>query len=112
MAQAVQTKLITLASALISVGALAACGDGAVTVRYDTQDKGLTMPEPEKALREKCHGIAPAQANDCATIRLNDCAGTADKDYLPEKWKYVKTGSCEARGGTLEPPEKPYPSQK
>ncbi len=112
MGQAADKKLLSMASALISVGALVACGEGSETVRYDETDKGLEMPQPKLAAREKCYGIAPAQFNDCATEKLNDCAGTAEEDYLPDKWKFVEMGACINQGGTLLPPEDPYISEK
>ena len=105
-------KLLTYASALISMGALAACGDGANTKLYDVENKGIVMPEPKLAAREKCYGISPAQQNSCATERLTDCAGTAEEDYLPEKWQYVAAGACQGLGGTMEPPQRPYKSGK
>ncbi len=101
-----------LASALIAAGALASCGDGMVTVDYTAEDKGLAMPQPQKATREKCYGIALAQHNDCAAGKGTDCAGTADKDYMPDRWKYVPAGNCTERGGSLDEPVKPYVSQK
>jgi uncharacterized membrane protein len=96
-----QTRLRGLASALILAGALAACGDGTVTVEYDTEDRGIKMPEPKLADREKCYGIAKAQYNDCAAGPGTDCAGTATKDYMPGRWKYVPTGECAVSGGSL-----------
>jgi uncharacterized membrane protein len=106
--------LRNMASALIAIGLLAAC-DGnsdSVTVTYDETDKGIIMPQPKLAEREKCFGIALAQHNDCAAGKGTDCAGTADKDYIPHYWKYVESGSCAALGGLPEAPETPYISQK
>ncbi len=103
-----------MASALIAAGLLAGCdsiNDG-VTQSYDDTDKGIIMPEPKLAAREKCFGIALAQHNDCAAGKGTDCAGTAEKDYMPEYWKYVETGSCAGLGGMPEAPEAPYISQK
>jgi uncharacterized membrane protein len=101
-----------LAGTLIAAGALASCGDGMVTVDYSVEDKGIVMPQPKKATREKCYGIALAQHNDCAAGKGTDCAGTADKDYMPDRWKYVPVGNCAERGGSLSEPVEPYISQK
>lgn len=90
-----------MASALISVGALVACGGDVSSGDYSEEDTGKQMPAPTKATLEKCYGVALTQHNDCATKELSDCAGTADKDYLPDKWKYVAAGSCEQQGGSL-----------
>jgi uncharacterized membrane protein len=96
-----KSQLYTLASALILSGTLAACGDGTVAVTYSAEDKGEKMPEPKRADREKCYGIAPAQYNDCAAGPGTDCAGTANKDYMPDRWKYAPKGRCEELGGSL-----------
>jgi uncharacterized membrane protein len=101
-----------MAGALIAAGALASCGDGMVIVDYSADDKGLNMPQPQKATRERCYGIALAQHNDCAAGRGTDCAGTADKDYMPDRWKYVPAGNCAERGGSLSETVEPYISQK
>ena len=105
MGRMADTKLIALASALISVGALCACGDDAndaETITYSDEVTGDVMPEPVLAAREQCYGVALAQQNDCATKKLTDCVGTADKDYLPDKWQYVPAGECEGRVASLE----------
>ncbi len=95
-----KSQLYALAGALILSATLAACGDGMVTVTYSTDDKGRKMPEPERATREQCYGIARAQHND-GTAGCDDCAGTAPKDYMPNTWKYVPAGECEKLGGSL-----------
>lgn len=112
MAGQADTGLKTLASALICMGALVACGDDSRTVQYSAEDKGLTMPPPTKAARERCFGIAAAQHNDCAAGKGTSCAGTAEKDNMPDRWKYVPAGTCEEQGGMLAPPEDPYNSEK
>jgi uncharacterized membrane protein len=94
-------QLWGLASAMIFCAALAACDDGTVTVEYSTEDRGLKMPEPQLADREKCYGIAKAQYND-GTAGCADCAGTAPKDYMPDSWKYVPAGTCAGLGGSLK----------
>lgn len=100
-------QLHQLATALILTGALAACDKSVNDVKphtkFDTKDKGVTMPEPKLATREKCYGIALAQYNDCAAGPGTDCAGTARKDYMPNRWKYVPVGECGALGGSLKP---------
>jgi uncharacterized membrane protein len=104
--------LRNLASALIAAGTLASCSDKPVRVVYSEEDRGLVMPQPKKAPREKCYGIALAQHNDCAAGPGTDCAGTALRDYMPNHWKYVPTGNCTERGGSLVAAVPPYVSQK
>ncbi len=114
MGQSSETALRTFASALIYLGALAACGEAeTTTVNYSASDSGAKMPLPQKAVREQCYGIALAQYNDCAAGKGTHCAGTAEKDYMPDRWKYVPAGQCEGLDGTLEPrEEKPDQSRK
>lgn len=102
MGQSTESMLKTLASALICMGALVACEKAPQTIQYDVQDKGLTLPEPQKAAREKCYGIALAQYNDCAAGPGTNCAGTATKDMMPDRWKYVPAGECERLNGKLD----------
>jgi uncharacterized membrane protein len=103
-----QPELLHYAGLLAAAASLSACERPAATdIQYDINDRGLVMPEPQKADREKCYGIALAQYNDCAAGPGTDCAGTATQDYLPERWKYVAVGECEPLGGTLE--QKPRP---
>lgn len=98
-----QTDILHLAGLLAAAAALSAC-DGATTdISYDATDRGITVPVPKKADREKCYGIALAQRNDGADGPDSDYAGTAAEDYLPDHWNYVPTGSCQAAGGTLTP---------
>jgi uncharacterized membrane protein len=97
-----KSQLHALASALILSGTLVACGDGTVAVTYSTEDRGKKMPEPKRAEREKCYGIALAQYNDCAAGPGTDCAGTATNDYMPDRWKYVPAGKCAEQGGSLK----------
>ena len=104
--------LLHLSSALIAAGAVASCSEGPVKVSYSSEDKGLVMAQPKKAAREKCYGISLAQHNDCAAGPGSDCAGTADKDYMPDRWKYVPAGNCAERGGSLIAAAPPYASQK
>jgi uncharacterized membrane protein len=96
-----QTDLLHLTGLLAATAALSACDRSTADIRYDSKDRGLVMSEPKKAVREKCYGIALAQFNDCAAGPKTDCAGTATKDYMPDRWKYVPAGKCEELGGSL-----------
>ena len=100
-----QTELLKLASLLLATAALAGCDKATTDIKYDDTDKGLVMAEPKKASREKCYGVARAQYNDCAAGPTSDCAGTATKDYMPDRWKYVSAGQCDDLGGSLIPGE-------
>ncbi len=105
--------LLKIASALIFASAVSACGNNEQGQRvYSDVDTGKTAPAPQFAAREKCYGIALAQHNDCAADKGTDCAGTADKDYMPDRWKYVAMGECSAKGGSLTEPEDVYKSEK
>jgi uncharacterized membrane protein len=104
------TDLLQLAGLLAAATSLSACDRSTNQIEYDGKDRGITMPEPKRADREKCYGIALAQFNDCAAGPGTDCAGTATKDYMPDRWKYVATEKCEALGGTLIP-GKPLPDE-
>lgn len=97
-----KSQIFAVASVLILSGVVVACDDGTVTVTYTTEDTGMNMPEPERATREICYGIAKAQYND-GTAGCLDCAGTAPKDYMPDTWKYVPAGTCTELGGSLSP---------
>jgi uncharacterized membrane protein len=111
MGQYRRQELARLAGLLAVAASLSACekaDNGNQVIRYDTKDRGLVMPEPKKAEREKCYGVALAQFNDCAAGPGTDCAGTATRDYMPDRWKYVPAGSCEEGGGSLQP-GKPLP---
>jgi uncharacterized membrane protein len=97
-----KSQICAVAIVLILSGVVAACDDGTVTVTYSTEDTGRNMPQPERATREICYGIAQAQYND-GTAGCLDCAGTAPKDYMPDTWKYVPAGRCAQLGGSLSP---------
>ena len=67
---------------------------------------GSTVSAQEKApmkkeAKEKCFGIAKKGLNDCGTAK-HSCAGYAEKDNLPEEWKFVAKGSCEKMGGIVK----------
>jgi uncharacterized membrane protein len=98
-----QADLAKLAGLIAAAASLSACDSGTKDIKYDSKDRGITMPQPQKADREKCYGVALAQYNDCAAGPGSDCAGTATKDYMPDRWKHVPTGTCEKEGGSLIP---------
>jgi uncharacterized membrane protein len=100
-----QTELFKLASLLLATATLGACDKVGSDIKYDNTDRGIAVPEPKKADREKCYGVALAQFNDCAAGPTSDCAGTATKDYMPDRWKYVPAGQCDDLGGSLQPGE-------
>lgn len=100
-----QTELLKLAGILLASASLSACDSQTTTVRYEKDDKNVSVASPKKAEREKCYGVALAQFNDCAAGPGSDCAGTATKDYMPDRWKYLPAGKCEKQGGSLQPGE-------
>jgi uncharacterized membrane protein len=67
---------------------------------------GTVMAQEKKEAKEKCFGIAKKGQNDCGTAK-HSCAGQAEKDNMPEEWKFVAKGSCEKMGGKLKGPAKP-----
>jgi uncharacterized membrane protein len=106
MGQSNQPDLKHFAALLIAAASLSGCDtEDKNAIKYDIEDRGIMMPEPALASREKCYGIALAQFNDCAAGPNTDCAGTAAKDYMPDRWKYVPAGTCIDSGGTMEPGE-------
>lgn len=51
---------------------------------------------------EKCWGLAKAGQNDCGSNKTShSCAGQSKKDYDPNDFKAVKTGTCVQMGGSL-----------
>lgn len=46
--------------------------------------------------KEKCYGVSLAGQNDCAAGPGTSCAGTAKKDYQPDAWRLVPSGTCTA----------------
>lgn len=101
-----------MAAALLLLASLAigqpGKGNGDV-VTFNT-DPPKSLPSPKLADREKCYGISKAQEND-GTAGCDDCAGTARRDYMPNTWKHVPQGTCEAAGGKLIP-GKPLPEDQ
>jgi uncharacterized membrane protein len=53
--------------------------------------------------KEKCFGIVKKGQNDCGTAK-HACAGKAQKDNLPDEWKFVPAGTCKNLGGSVNPP--------
>ncbi len=90
------TKLI-VSSAIASLVSLASSG---VAV---AQDKPA-------AAKEKCYGVAKKGANDCGTAK-HSCSGNAAADNLPEEWKFVAKGTCEAMKGSLKKPGDAKPAK-
>jgi uncharacterized membrane protein len=105
MGQSDKPMLLRLAGTLLAAASLGGCDDGTVKYRFTADDEGKQMPTPKLSEREKCFGIALAQYNDCAAGKGTSCAGTADKNYLPDRWKWVEPGTCEAQQGSIEQPE-------
>jgi uncharacterized membrane protein len=51
---------------------------------------------------EKCWGVSKAGQNDCGSNKTaHSCAAQSKKDYDPNDFKAVKTGTCEKMGGSL-----------
>lgn len=105
MGQYRNSRQLRLSSALIAAASLAGCNEGSTRYQYSEEEAGRDMPAPKLADREKCYGISLAQHNDCATAKGASCAGTADTDYMPDRWKYVEPGTCEGLGGKPEAPD-------
>lgn len=58
----------------------------------------IAQPAPAEkpaADKERCYGVSLAGKNDCAAGPGTTCAGTSQKDYQGNAWKYVPKGSCE-----------------
>jgi uncharacterized membrane protein len=52
---------------------------------------------------EKCWGVAKAGQNECGSNKTaHSCAGQSKKDYDPNDFKVVKTGTCAQMGGSLK----------
>jgi len=74
--------------AALALAGLFALGAGSAVA----QDKG----------QEKCWGLAKAGQNDCGSNKTShSCAGQSKKDYDPNDFKVVKTGTCVKMGGSL-----------
>ncbi len=64
---------------------------------------GHVAAQDKKAENEKCYGVAKKGMNDCGTA-THSCAGKAAKDLMPDEWKYVAKGTCEAMKGSTKKP--------
>ena len=91
-------RRLATATALIAALGTAACDDKK-DVRYSMEDNAVSIAAPRLAARERCYGIALAQANDCAGEGTQG-PHTAQRDYQGNAWTYVKTGDCALYGGT------------
>jgi len=57
----------------------------------------------DKKDQEKCWGVAKAGQNDCGSNKTaHSCAGQSKKNYDPNDFKVVKTGTCVQMGGSLK----------
>lgn len=52
---------------------------------------GPVAPQPGM---DRCFGISLAHQNDCAAGPGTSCAGTSNRNYQGNAWKYVARGSC------------------
>ena len=58
----------------------------------------------QAADQEKCWGVAKAGQNECGSNKTaHACAGQSKVDNDPHDFKYVKTGTCKAMGGSTMP---------
>ena len=56
----------------------------------------------QAADQEKCWGVAKAGQNECGSNKTaHACAGQSKRDYDPNDFKVVKTGTCVDMGGSL-----------
>jgi uncharacterized membrane protein len=63
---------------------------------------GSALAQDKKGM-EKCWGVAKAGQNDCGSNKTaHACAGQSKKDYDPNDFKAVKTGTCIQMGGSLK----------
>lgn len=51
----------------------------------------------------RCYGIARRAENDCAAGPGTVCAGTASRDYQPDRWRYVTAEECARQYGHIDP---------
>ena len=77
-----------------AIAGLIAIGAAGATAAQAAAPKGMQM----------CFGIAKAGHNDCGSNKTaHACAGQSKVDYDPHDFKYVKTGTCKAMGGSTMP---------
>jgi uncharacterized membrane protein len=63
---------------------------------------GSTVMAQDMKGMEKCWGVSKAGQNDCGSNKTaHSCAGQSKKDYDPNDFKAVKTGTCVKMGGSL-----------
>lgn len=97
-------RQLILSSAIAGLVAMSA-----ISSSVSAQDKSMPAPAKKEA-KEKCFGIAKKGMNDCGTAK-HSCAGYAEKDNMPDEWKFVAKGSCEKMGGKVKaaamPSDKP-----
>lgn len=63
---------------------------------------GSALAQDKKDM-EQCWGISKAGQNDCGSNKTShSCAGQSKKDYDPNDFKAVKTGTCVQMGGSLK----------
>jgi uncharacterized membrane protein len=63
---------------------------------------GSSAMAQDKMGMEKCWGVSKAGQNDCGSNKTShSCAGQSKKDYDPNDFKAVKSGTCEKMGGSL-----------
>jgi uncharacterized membrane protein len=63
---------------------------------------GSALAQDKKEM-EKCWGVVKAGQNDCGSnATAHACAGQSNKDYDPNDFKAVKTGTCIQMGGSLK----------
>lgn len=76
-----------------AIAGVLAAGVGLASGAAAAEDKNM----------EKCWGVAKAGQNDCGSNKTaHSCAGQSKKDYDPNDFKAVKTGSCLKMGGSLK----------
>ena len=87
----------------LALCALSACDDareappGPVPTSYSMEAPDRPVPMPSPAPKEKCYGIAKAQANHGGAKG----PGTARLDRQSDAWLFVPRGSCARFGGAL-----------
>lgn len=94
-----------LSAALVGAALLAACSQSAPGNGQPSGkargDAAPASPAAQVATQEKCFGVALKGHNDCKAGPGTSCAGTAKVDYQGNAWKFVPTGTCVQKGGTL-----------
>lgn len=55
---------------------------------------GVASPVKPQPNKDKCYGISLAGRNDCAAGAGTTCAGTSNRNYAGNAWKYVARGTC------------------